>query len=50
MVSDFCRFYPAFTPKRIMQELTRTQFNAMLEQAYKRPWIYACMVEPKGNQ
>jgi hypothetical protein len=47
MVSDFCRFYPAYTIDRVKKELTRQQFNAMLEVAYNRPYSYSVMVEPK---
>jgi hypothetical protein len=47
MMSDFCRFYPGYTVEKIMRELTREQFNALLEAAYKRPWGYSVMVEPK---
>jgi hypothetical protein len=47
MLSDFCRFYPAYTVEKVKRELTREQFNALLEAAYKRPWGYSVMVEPK---
>lgn len=49
MMSDFIRFYPAYTVNRVLKELTREQFNALLEAGYKRPWGYSVMVEPKGN-
>lgn len=49
MISDFIRFYPSYTVERAKRELTRKQFNALLEEAYKRPWGYSVMVEPKGN-
>lgn len=49
MLSDFCRFYPAYTVDRVKKELTREQFNALLDAAYKRPWTYTTMVEPKGR-
>lgn len=50
MMSDFCRLYPAYTIERAKRELTREQFNAMLDKAYKRPWGYTMMVEPKDER
>ena len=49
MLSDFCRFYPAYTVEKVKKELTREQFNSLLDAAYKRPWTLSALCEPKGN-
>lgn len=49
MMSDFCRFYPAYTVERIKRELSKVQFRTLLEKAYKRPYNYSVWVEPKKD-
>ena len=49
MLADFLRFYPAYDHQKVAKTLSRRQFNRLLAQAYKRPWGWTVMVEPKGN-
>ncbi len=46
MLSDFLRFYPSYKAADVGR-LSRRQFNALIRAAYKRPWSWSVMVEPK---
>lgn len=50
MLSDLIRYYPGYTLDTAADELTSEQLQILLERAYKRPWGYSVMVEPKDHR